>query len=114
MLGVDVDGEDELLARLVHARAGILDLTDANRDAVRLVSSGADPTAPRKTGALAAGTITTAGPSGWGLTNATAYAVPVHWGTRHMRARPWLLDAAKAAEGQWMGQLTDHVQRLLD
>jgi hypothetical protein len=31
-----------------------------------------------------------------------------------MKARPWLLEAARATEDSWMDQLTNHVQQLLD
>lgn len=107
-----LEGGPELVARLTHAQDGLLDLTDANRDAVELVARSENT--PHATGALDASNRTQAHATGWGLTNGQPYAPPVHWGTRYMRARPWLLDAARSTEDSWMDGLTQHIQQLLD
>lgn len=112
MLGVDETGGPELLARLAHAHDGILDLADANRDAVQLVARSLHT--PHATGALEAHNQATATGTGWGIANGLPYAPPVHWGTRYMRARPWLLDAARSTEDEWMDGYEKHVQSLLD
>lgn len=112
--GVDVEGLDQLQARLVHARDGITDLTDINRDIGQLVVREADSRTPTATGGLANNNRSTATASGWGATNGEPYAGFVHWGTRTMKARPWLLEAARATEDSWMDQLARHVQQLLD
>lgn len=111
-LGMGLEGDQELVARLAHAQAGILDLTDANRDAVNTVMR--DVRTPHKSGALDRANVTHASRAGWGITNAKPYAPPVHWGTHVMRARPWLLEAARSTEDSWMDGLTSHVQQLLD
>jgi hypothetical protein len=110
--GVDLEGLDPLLARLDHARSGILDLTDANREAAQLVLRNLHT--PHASGALDAANLATAAATGWGLANGQPYAPPVHWGTRYMRARPWLLDAARSTEDSWMDGMWGHVQQLLD
>lgn len=114
MSGVDVDGLDDLLGRLDHARAGLLDLTDANRDMAQVVVREADSRTPTATGGLHNNNRAVATATGWGATNGEPYAGYVHWGTRYMTARPWLLEAARATEDTWMDLATDHVQRLLD
>ena len=112
MAGIGLDGLAELEARLTHARDGILDLSDVNAAAVNLVFRNVQT--PHRTGALAAANVTESHATGWGISNGQPYAPPVHWGTRYMRARPWLLDAAKSTEDAWMDDLTQHVQQLLD
>lgn len=111
-VGVGLEGQQELLARLAHARAGVLDLTDANRDMAQTVLR--DAHAPRATGALDASGGVTVTAAGWGIDYGKPYAGYVHWGTRYLRARPWLYDAAHATEDRWMDQLTEHAQQLLD
>lgn len=111
-LGAGVEGDQELVDRISRAQAGILDLTGANREAVATVMR--DVRTPHRTGALDRANTVHASRDGWGITNAQPYAPPVHWGTHVMRARPWLLVAARATEDSWMDGLTQHVQQLLD
>lgn len=112
--GVEVVGLPQLVARLDHAHDGLLDLTPANRDAAQLAATEADPSAPRKTGRLASSTTVVATADSWGLANGRTYFLPVHWGTRYMTARPWLLNAVTRTEDRTTQLLTDHVQQLLD
>ena len=111
-LGVELAGLSELDARLAHARAGLLDLTDVNREASRLAL--ASSRAPRRTGALAAADRADVTRTGWGLVNGQPYAVPVFGGTPTMSARPWLLGAATGTEAAWTDLYATHVQQLLD
>lgn len=110
--GVDVEGLQALLDRLDHTATGLLDLSEPNTAAARLVADSAST--PHRTGALAAANRATADATGWSVTNAQPYAPPVHWGTRTMRARPWLLSSARATEDRWTDDLTTHIQKLLD
>jgi hypothetical protein len=114
LAGVELAGLSDLTDRLAHARAGVLDLTDVNRDAAQLVATEADPTAPRKTGRLASSTTIVATADSWGLANGQPYFLPVHWGTRYMRAQPWLQTAADTTTDRWQQLLADHLQQLLD
>lgn len=107
-----LEGDQELVAQLDHAQAGILDLTDANRDAAQTVMR--DVRTPRATGALDRANLVHVSRDGFGFSNPKPYAVPVHWGTHVMRARPWLLDAARSTEDSWMDGLQGHVQQLLE
>lgn len=113
-LGAALEGDAELIARLQRAQAGLMDLTEANRDMARIVERKAQADVPRASGALADSETVTVTRDGWGLAYASGHAVPVHWGTRYMRARPWAVTAARATEDSWMDVLTQHVQQLLD
>lgn len=112
--GVDVDGVTELVARLDHARAGIVDLSAPNADMARMVEGEAGRGVPRASGRLAASAVVTVTGTGWGVAYREPYAMPVHFGTRYMRARPWLTTAATRTEERWMDTLTEYVQQLLD
>lgn len=112
--GMGLDGDQELLARLARARDGITDLTGYNRDTAQLVDHKATADVPRHSGALADSASITVSRDGWGISYSKAYASPVHWGTRLMVARPWLLEAARSTEDSWMDGLQEHVQQLLD
>ena len=111
---VETDGLPQLVDRLSRAHDGILDLSEPNAQAARLVGGQADGTVPRATGALASSRTVTVTGSGWGIGYGKPYAPMVHWGTRTMRARPWLMLAARDTESTWMDDLTEHVQQLLD
>lgn len=111
---VETDGLPELVGRLSRARDGILDLSEPNAQAARLVAAQADGAVPKATGELAASRTVTVTGTGWGIGYGKPYAPFVHWGTRRMRARPWLTDAARDTEPTWMDDLTTHVQHLLD
>ena len=113
-LGLGVEGVTELDARLTRARAGILDLSDANRDIATTVERQSTADAPRASGAMADSATIHVTSDGWSVTYGREYSGFVHWGTRYMRPRPWVLDAARRTEDTWMDQLTDHVQQLLD
>lgn len=105
-VGVGLEGDAELVARMAHASAGLLDLTDANRAISTAVYSQAGPDTPRATGALAGSAVITVTGSGWGIAYSKPYAVPVH------AIRPWLITAAQQTDQ--LGILTEHVQQLLD
>lgn len=113
-MDVEVDGLPELVGRLRHASEGLTDLGDVNRDIVATVSTQAGADVPRASGAMAASETVTVTGTGWGIGYGKPYSGFVHWGTRVMVARPWLLAAARATEERWMDGLTAHVQQLLD
>ena len=113
-MDVELDGLPALVDRLARAHDGILDLSEPNAQAARLVAGDADARVPKATGALAASRTISVSGTGWGIGYGRPYAALVHWGTRYMRARPWLIQAARDAEPTWMDDLTEHVQHLLD
>lgn len=112
---VALDGLDNLEHRLGDTRDLLEDLTPANREAAKVAAAQADPYVPRgATGKLSAssGVDVTAG--GWALTNSAPYAVYVHWGTRHMAGRPWLITAARDSEDRWTEVYRSALQETLD
>lgn len=113
-VGVGLDGLPELVARLDRAHDGLLDLSGINRDMAQLVARKATPDTPRATGRLAGSATISATGTGWGITYGAPYSALVHWGTRYMRPRPWLIEAARDTEDSWMDALTEHVQQLLE
>jgi len=114
LFDVESEGVPQLVDRLDRASAGILDLSEPNAQAARLVGGDADASVPRHSGALAGSRTITVSGTGWGIAYGKPYAGFVHWGTRTMPARPWLIRAARDAEPTWMDDLTTHVQKLLD
>lgn len=112
--GTGVDGLPDLVDRLDRAHDGLLDLTEPNRPMAAVAASDADAGVPRATGFLASTQAVTVTATGWGITYAAPYAVPVHFGTQHTTARPWLLIAAHDTENKQLDILQEHVQRLLD
>jgi hypothetical protein len=44
------------------------------------------------------------------------YGGPIHWGwpARHLAAQPFLTDAGKQTEPEWVGIYTHDVQQLID
>lgn len=111
---VELDGLAQLQDRLAAASAGLLDLSPANRVMASTVDRAASALVPRRSGRLAGTGAVAVGPDGWTMTYGAPYAAFVHWGTRYMRARPWLAEAVNRTEEEWSAQLAHHVQGLLD
>jgi hypothetical protein len=47
---------------------------------------------------------------------AVPYAGPIHWGwpSRHIKAQPWLYDAAVASQEQWTGVYLAALEKIID
>lgn len=112
--GVSISGLEELEQRLHATSAGLADLSEPNRAAARIALESSTPHTPRRSGELAAHNGISVSRDGWALTNSTGYALFVHWGTRHMRRRPWLDAGAKATEDQWTDEYRRFIQSKLD
>lgn len=80
---------DQLAAELVAIGDAVTDLTEPNADASALILGGVNP--PRRSGQLAAAGRADVSPNGFVIGYPIRYATFVHWGTRYMRAQPWLL-----------------------
>lgn len=116
---IRVEGARELSRALRAASDELADLTDANREASRVLLAGADLRVPRLTGALAASGRIDPSRSQANVVygNArVAYAPAVHWGvaSRHMRAQPWVTDAAAATEPEWVRAYATAVEHVVD
>ena len=94
-------------------------LKDVNRSAAQVVVTAASPATPRKSGKLA-GSLRVGATNRAGIVRAgkssVPYAGPIHWGwpARHIKARPWLADKAKATESQWTDVYLEAMNDLLD
>lgn len=114
--GVSMDGGAAFLSSMRDARTQLQDLTQPHSDATSLVAGRAAATAPRVSGALAAGHRTSARPDvGW-VYNTEPHAGPIHWGwpARHIKAQPWASMAATSTEQRWVDAYQQHAQRTLD
>lgn len=101
---VQVKGADRL-ERTCHSAADELARMDAAAAGTsRVVASAGMSQAPRATGALAASVR--AAPEGpvAQVESALPYAPYVHWGTKVMAARPFLIAAARQTQQVWEGE----------
>ncbi len=103
----------EAAQRGMSAAAGqMADLSEPEAASYALIAASARRRSPRRTGALAASIV--GGAAGAGVTASASYAVPVHWGTFKMRARPFIWEAAEATEGAWTEVYGRHADKALD
>lgn len=117
--GVTVEGLAALTRTMRKAGEDLTDLKDANARAAAIVASAAAGMAPRRTGRLAAsirGTRAAARARVVAGRVSVPYAAPIHWGwpARHIKANPFLSDAARATEPQWLPQYLKDVEAALD
>jgi len=94
------------------AAASLADLEAVNAQAGRVVVSTARP--PRRTGATAAGLFATATPAGVAMASRARYWTFPHFGTRYVRANPYLVTAVRAAADEVAALYTDHARSTLD
>lgn len=114
-----VEGADQLRRTMRRAGLDMTRLKDTHARVAQSVASRARGTAPiGPTGRLAASTrpgatqraaIVRAGKK------SVPYAGPIHWGwpNRNIVAQPWLQEAAKASEGDWVGTYTDEIKSIM-
>ena len=111
--GVQVVGAERCAATLRASGERLEHLDHAAAGASRVVAAAGAGKAPRRTGALAMSVR----PMPEGATGAAGtslrYAPYVHWGTRHMRARPFLTDASRQTEPIWLALYTADADRAL-
>lgn len=118
MTEVRIEGAARLRRTLRQAGVDVKRLTAINRQAASIVADAATPTAPRRTGRLAAsvraGATTRAGVVRAGR-SVVPYAGPIHWGwpARGIQPQPWIQQAAQATEDQWVSEYMDHVDAVL-
>jgi hypothetical protein len=117
--GVKVEGLATLVRTMRKAGEDLADLKDANARAAAIVVGRASATAPRRSGRLAASVRGTraAGRARVQAGRASVpYAGPIHfgWPARRIAAQPFLSDAARATEPQWLPTYVKDVQAALD
>ncbi|MET0995457.1 MAG: HK97 gp10 family phage protein [Mycobacterium sp.] len=116
---VEVQGLRTLRRTLKAAGLSLQDLKDAHADVARVVVVAAAPRAPRRTGKLVStdrgsGTQSAAVVRAGGAR--VPYAGPIHWGwpARHIKAQPWLYDAAVASQQRWEGVYLTALEHIID
>jgi hypothetical protein len=116
---VEVEGAARLAKTLGRARNDLGNMREANTRTAALIAGGARLRAPRKTGRLAAAitpraTETEAVVEVGGA--AIAYAGVIHngWPAHGIEPHPFLTDAAKATESQWLPGYERQAQRDLN
>jgi hypothetical protein len=120
MTGVfEVRGAKELRRTLKQAGDDLKDLKDVNRRVGDLVAGAARPHAPVRSGALAGSIRPAAAAAKVTIRAGSAklrYAGPIHWGwpAHHIRANPFLSDAATRTEDTWVGYYFDELQTIVN
>lgn len=106
-MGVTVTGAREWLTALRDLSDGLADLPHAQ--AARALADKARARAPRRTGRLASSVATSSTRTAAEVSVGVGYALPVHSGTKHMNANPflWHDEAARDAEGIYADHLTN-------
>ena len=116
---VEVEGLRTLRRTLKAAGVSLQDLKEAHAAVAAVVVRNAMPDAPRRTGALALSTRGS-GQAGAAVVRAgrasVPYAGPIHWGwpKRHIKAQPWLYEAAQDSQDQWTGLYLRALQHIID
>lgn len=116
---LEVQGLRTLRASLKAAGVSLQDLKDAHAAVAQTVIAAAAPSAPHRTGALAA-SVRGSGTQSTAVVRAGRASVPyagaIHWGwpSRHIKARPWLWNAAIRSADEWTGQYLRALQKIID
>lgn len=116
---IRVEGARQMRRALKAAGDGLDELKDAHQEAARIVLAEADQRVPRRSGALAATGRVNRAASKASILYGNAkvpYAPPIHWGSpsKHIKAHPWVIDAAVATEDRWVQAYTTAVEQLMD
>lgn len=116
---VKVRGARELRRTLRRAGQDVRQVKQLHTEVAGIVASAARPKTPHRTGRLAStvrpGATQTASIVRAGFAR-VPYGPPIHWGwpARHIKAQPWLTQAAQASEPRWFAVFSAGVERLLD
>lgn len=116
---LEVKGLRELVKAMKAAEADVTELKALNGKAAAVVIDSAVPHTPRRSGKLA-GSIRAGATNRAGIVRAGKASVPyagvIHWGwpRRHIKARPWIADAASATEDRWTDVYLAGMEDLLD
>jgi hypothetical protein len=115
---IEVKGAAQLRRTLKRAGLDVQDLKDAHKKIAEDVVREAAPDAPRRTGRLAS-TVRPAGTASAAIVRAgrktVPWAGPVHWGwpAHHMKAQPWLAEAADREFDHAQDVILDTLQKII-
>jgi HK97 gp10 family phage protein len=116
---VRLEGWSTLVRTLRKAGVDLGELKEANAAAGRIIAARAAEIAPRRTGRLASSIRTQGGVHRVRVAAGKAsapYAGPIHWGwpARHIKAQPFLSDAARQTEPEWFPAFVRDVTKILE
>lgn len=121
-VGVKVEGAKRLRSTLKKAGLDMKDLTKLNKEAANIVVPVAKALAPvgdPKNGHIKT-TIRAGATQKAGIIRAGSkrlpYGGPQHWGwpARNITAKPWISEAAKSSESQWVQNYFDGLMEVID
>lgn len=116
---VRVDGLNRLVRTMRRAGADLQDFKDAHAKAASIVVSAANSRVPRRSGDLAS-TIRPAKQARRAIIYAgnarVKYANPIHWGwpARHIRANPFISNAAQQTEPVWTSAYFQELEDIIN
>jgi hypothetical protein len=113
---IEVKGAERFNATTAEAARKLGDLSGAGQEAGRIIADLAAATAPRLTGALAASVQPEVAGNTATVGSDLVYALPIHngWAAHHIRPQPFLDDAVRAGEAQWVGAYEKAVADAID
>lgn len=113
---VRVEGLSQLKATMRKAGLDMADLKEATSKAAQTVQSAARATAPHRTGALAGSLTASKGANKAIVGSRLVYGNPIHWGwaAHNIAANPFISDAGRATEGEWLQAYEQELQQILD
>jgi hypothetical protein len=118
MTAVKVEGGARLRRTLKRAGVDLADLKAAHIAVAETVITAQKPTVPRRTGLLSA-TVRSAKQQNQAIVYAGKAAVPyanaVHWGNKkaNIKSNPWLWEAARRSEPQWLAEYEREIIRII-
>lgn len=92
---VQVDGANRLASTLRSASRRLADVSSPARSAAQVIGAAARARTPVRTGLLRASITVRSETDGASVGTSVRYAPYVNFGTRYVRARPFLTDAAE-------------------
>ena len=116
---VSIQGLSRLRRTMKAAEVDMGLLKGLNRAAAGVVEGAASSTTPTLTGRLGS-TLRSSATQSAGIVRAGRKSVPyagvIHWGwpARNIKAQPWLVDAAKSSESQWLDVYLDGINDILN
>lgn len=115
-LQVDSAELDRFAAQLGAVGHQLADLDATNAAVARVVLEAARAGAPTRTGVLSGSVTAATAPNGVTWASSARYWTFVHWGapSRHIRARPFILEALEADTTTIVAAYADHATTTLE
>lgn len=113
---ITLKGADRFQKDIRLATGDLADMAGPMSRVASIILSRARQTVPRLTGALGASMIPRSSPVTASVTSNMVYANPIHWGwpRRNIEANPWLSNAGRDTESQWIREIEEHVDNAIE